>query len=105
MIRVLPQAPVSGISWRWRGAGIALPFIAAVRAASHTAARKIRRYLGWRLVELELEGRRSLAQRCVAYLLTAIDFRKSFKLYAKKPRPTTLTIRNCCQTALRPPPR
>jgi hypothetical protein len=39
------------------------------------------------------------------YLLTAIDFRNSTRLYAKKPTPTPVTMRNSCHTALKPPPR
>lgn len=39
------------------------------------------------------------------YLVTAIDFRNSLKLYRKKPRPIAPTIANSCQIALRPPPR
>ena len=31
MTRGLPQAPVSGISWRWRGAGVALRFSVSLR--------------------------------------------------------------------------
>ena len=39
------------------------------------------------------------------YFVTAIDFRKSARLYTKNPRPIALTIRKWGQTALRPPPR
>jgi len=40
-----------------------------------------------------------------SYLVTAIDFRNSDKLYTKKARPTAVTIANCGHTALSPPPR
>ncbi|MBV6467299.1 MAG: hypothetical protein PGMFKBFP_02647 [Anaerolineales bacterium] len=39
------------------------------------------------------------------YFVTAIDFRKSTRLYAKNARPMADTTRNCNHTALKPPPR
>src|SRR3974390_1126540 len=46
MTRGLPQAPVSGISWKWREPGIALLFFVARVAPTQTPALEIRRWQG-----------------------------------------------------------